>query len=547
MKVAVISDTGASVFNFRGDNTGVDAHDGSAYINPFVSILENKALQDQEVGVDKKPIWHSYNPRLMSATLLKFATFTMTNERMRTSLNSNISLYNLFKQMTNVQWSTTNPDGTVTWNNSRNAEFNLIDTKGFRKNQFDKINFFTDILANKPLFYEENGKHYQILDFGRDEKGYYTIEAEVNPLGDRRDSEHDIKVYHAFNESSEHFKFRDADPTEGLHTINSLYELFNAMGGIYSEELVEDEEGKKQLQYTDAASYAVVNFMNNISIRIGNNTEDLSQNTYYQPLKEMMIAYAANKSAVKNGIANINGSDAWLGNTALRYMEIDTDGLGIQMDADHEIDESEMTEFSQVISALEAGGRLHNMSKQVYRTLGELAVKASQAEIDTAVRYIKAKNAGLPIDKIRSELYDILGRTLINNYKQDENRTDLAAPTIAEIKKKFNLSEDHSLDDFKIPFSDSNLYGQTISTFVSNINSKSIKRKYPGSGCVMVPGYNIIQTYKYNGKIKQFDDVLKEARAANFGQPFFRAFNPQTESIQSYNRSLVQAYLGTIQ
>lgn len=547
MKVAVISDTGASVFNFRGDNTGVDAHDGSAYINPFVSILENKALQDQEVGVDKKPIWHSYNPRLMSATLLKFATFTMTNERMRTSLNSNISLYNLFKQMTNIQWSTVNPDGTTTWNNSRNAEFNLIDTKGFRKNQFDKINFFTDIIANKPLFYEENGKHYQILDFGMDEKGYYTIEAEVNLLGDRRDSEHDIKVYHAFNENSEHFKFRDAEPTAGLHTINSLYELFNAMGGIYSEELVEDEEGKKQLQYTDAASFAVVNFMNNISIRVGNNTEDLSQNTYYQPLKEMMIAYAANKSAVKNGIANINSSEAWLGNTALRYMEIDSDGLGIQMDADHEIDESEMTEFSQVISALEAGGRLHHMSKQVYRTLGELAVKASQAEIDTAVRYIKAKNAGLPTDKIRSELYDILGRALINNYKQDENRTDLAAPVIAEIKKKFNLSEDHSLDEFKIPFSDSNLYGQTISTFVSNINSKSIKRKYPGSGCVMVPGYDIIQTYKYNGKIKQFDDVLKEARAANFGQKFFRDFNPQAESIQSYNKSLVQAYLGTIQ
>jgi hypothetical protein len=117
--------------------------------------------------------------------------------------------------------------------------------------------------------------------------------------------------------------------------------------------------------------------MNNISVRIGNDTEDLSQNSYYQPLKEMMIAYAANKSAVKNGIANINSSDAWLGNKTLRYMELDTDGLGIQMDADHEIDESEMTEFSQVISALEAGGRLHNMSKQVYRTLGELAMRAS--------------------------------------------------------------------------------------------------------------------------------------------------------------------------
>lgn len=91
------------------------------------------------------------------------------------------------------------------------------------------------------------------------------------------DSEHDIKVYHAFDTQSNHRKFRDIIPTgEGLHTINSLFELFNAMGSIYSEELVEDEEGNKLLQYTDAASFAVVNFMNNISIRVGNNTEDLS-------------------------------------------------------------------------------------------------------------------------------------------------------------------------------------------------------------------------------------------------------------------------------
>lgn len=224
----------------------------------------------------------------MSATLLKFATFTMTNERMRTSLNSTISLYNLFKQMTNMQWSEDIRDeqGNVIgkkWNNSRNAAIDLVTTKGLKRNQYDNIAserdysvFTSTILAGKPLFYEENGKHYQILNFGKDENGYYTMEAGVNSLGSRFDSEHDIKVYHAFDENSEHFKFRDTVPTQGLHTINSLYELFNAMGGIYSEELVEDEEGKKQLQYTDAASYAVVNFMNNVSIRVGNNTEDLS-------------------------------------------------------------------------------------------------------------------------------------------------------------------------------------------------------------------------------------------------------------------------------
>ena len=550
LKVAVISDTQAKIFNFRGDSAKEDAHDGSAWINPFISILENKALQDQEVGVDKKPIWHSFDPKTLSATLLKFATFTITNERMRTSLNSDISLYSLFKQMTNLQWSSIDENGNVVWNNSKNQSFDLINSKGLKQNQFDKIRFDTDILNGKRLFYEENGNHYQILDFGLDQNGYYTIEAEVNLQGNRYDSENNIKVYHAFDSESNHFKFRDSvPPKEGFHKINSLFELFNALGGIYSEELIQDENGKSSLQYTDISSYMIVNFMNNVSIRSENgNTNDLSQNTYYQPLKEMMISYAANSSAVKNGAANINGEHAWLGKTKLRYMELDADGLGIQMDADHTIDESEMTEFSQVISALEAGGRLHNRTKQVYRALGMLAVKASQVEIDAISKYIYSKNNNLSITAIMSELYDILGRCIINNYKQRDDRIELAAPIIAEIKRKFNLSNDHSLDEFLIPFSDSNIYQNTISNFVSMLNSKSIKRKYPGSGCVMVPGYNIIQTFKYDGKIKQFEDVLKEARAVN-GNPetHFYDQNFEGNNIVEYNRTLVSEYLKSVQ
>ena len=137
----------------------------------------------------------------------------------------------------------------------------------------------------------------------------------------------------------------------------------------------------------------------------------------------MLIGYAANKSAVKNGIANLNSAEAWKGDMKLRYMTLDTDGLGVQMDADHEIDESEMTEFSQVISALEAGGRLHGEAKEVYKTLGRLAVLASKFEIDAATNYIHAKISetkkyrGVTIDEIRSELYDIFARTIINNYK----------------------------------------------------------------------------------------------------------------------------------
>ena len=558
MKVAVIDDTQAKIFNFRGDNTKEDAHDGSAYISPLISILENLALQDQEVGVDKKPIWHSFNPRLMSATLLKFATFTQTAERMRTSLKSDISLYKLFKQMHDLAWADLNDDGTVAkWNNSRGVSIDLVKTVGYKKNQHSGIDFLTNIVGDKPLFYEEDGRHYQITGFGRDENGYFTNEIEVNSKGIRNPNDSIKKIYHRFDAQSNHYKYAEGSTippiTKDFHDINSLFQLYNVMGGIYAESQVEDEKGVTKLEYSDAASYATVNFMNNISVFVGTDTSDLSQRSYYQPLKEMLIGYAANKSAVKNGIANLNSAEAWKGDMKLRYMTLDTDGLGVQMDADHEIDESEMTEFSQVISALEAGGRLHGESKEVYKTLGRLAVLASKFEIDAATNYIHAKISetkkyrGVTIDEIRSELYDIFARTIINNYKQKEDRVDLTASIISRIKKTFDLNDDHTLDDFKLPSSDNSLYSQVIPTFVSNINKKSIKRKYPGSGCVMVPGYGIIQNYKYRGQIKQFDDVLKEARQFNRTAKIYHEFDPSQESITQYNHGLVTEFLKHIQ
>ena len=538
IKVAVIRDIKAPVFNFRGDTDSIDAHDGSAWINPFISILENKSLQDQEVGVDKKPIWHHFNPNTMSATLLKFATFTITNERMQQSLNSDVNLYKLFKQMTNIQWSPAN--------NSRGVDIDLVQGKEFGNKN---INFAVNILQGQPLFYNNNGKHYQILDLKMDENGvYYTVETEVDSMGNPFNSSDQIKVYHLFSDSdSTHRRVTESLPQNmvGFHRINSLYELHKALGGIFSESIVE-EEGTKKLQYSEASNYAVVNYMNNVSTRITNDTSDFSQRTYYQPLKEMMISYAANNSAVKNGAANINESDAWYGNSKLHYMTLDSDGLGIQMDADHSIEEAEMTEFSQVISALEAGGRLHHLSKQVYKDLGQLAVQASQLELDAVTKFLQKSNNRTSIDQIMTDLYDVIGRTIINNYKMDPDKADLASEIITEIANKFNLNSNHFYDEFKIPFSDANIYSNVIPTFVSIINKKSIKRKYPGSGCVMVPGYGIIQTYKLNGRNYQFSDLVTRARALNISNPFFVA--PEIEGdIELYNQQLVKAYLRVLQ
>lgn len=539
IKVAVINDTQAPVYNFRGESTTEDAHDGSAYVNPFQALLENKALQDQEVGWDKKPIWHHFNPKLLSTTLLKFATFATTAERMRMSLNSDISLYNLFKKMTDLPWQ--NQDGS--WNTRDRKEFNLCSTV-FLGKDIDQLDFVNDILNERQLFYQSgDGTHYEIVGFGYENGAYYTEELKCIGNTSVRDTNTPTKVYHVFD-SNGHHKYKEQIPVEvqqqlqskQAYTINSLFQLYNALGGIYAKESVDDI-----LTYSEIATEMVVNFMNVVSKFTGNpKADNFNQQSVYQPLKDMMIGYAANKSAVKVGAANINNSNAWFDNTRLKFMELDIDGLGVQMDADHVIDEAELTEMSQVIAALEAGGEEHSRAKLVYQALADLAIKSSQLEISTVADYIAHKN-GLSATQVRSDLYDLLGRGILNNYTSRDERADMASSIIASIKNKFNIHDDHQFDEMLLPFSDNSLYNITISNLISSINQKSIKRKYPGSGCVMVPGYHIIQTYKYDGKVLMFDDVLDEARKNAIDIPKYFSGDA------SYNLQLVQEYLLTKQ
>jgi hypothetical protein len=80
------------------------------------------------------------------------------------------------------------------------------------------------------------------------------------------------------------------------------------------------------------------------------------------------------------------------------------------------------------------------------------------------------------------------------------------------VQNVFFNSKNHFSDQDKIPFSDANIYSQFIATLASTINKESIKRKHPGSGCVMVPGYNMIQYFEVDGHKLMTEDILKDAR-----------------------------------
>lgn len=559
MKCSVIEDIKAPVYQFSGKQDGdIDAHDGAAFIDPFTSILENLSLQDAEVGTIKKTLWHDFNSRYMSAELVKYAQHTITNQVMRQSEESDIRMYRMFKKMTDQQWDPNEiPDIT-------NMAVHKLNSK---------INFSTDILKGGKLFYKMGDRSYRIENFGKDEIGYYTEEQVVLSDGIADEEYPKQKIYHFFGNNGEHYRVTNGQIPQNTHTINSLFELHAALGGIYSQSLMDDGE----LHYSEASNYAVANFMNNvceekssnrvkklreqglsddiIALKLGVSVNELNslkgkkelsktQTGYYQPLKTKLINYLLNQSSIKNGAQNINKNSVYKDDAPLRSFEMSTRRYGIQQDSDHEADEAKMTEFSQVISSLDAGGQYHDYVKEVYNVLGQVAIEASRVELDTVQKYLnkiaESENSNLTQeqrDKIKIDgfniLYDIIGKTLISNMSLGRGQAGLATSILYALKKEFSLSTDHTLDKFIIPLSDSNIYSQILQTFSSIINKKSIKREYPGNGMIMTPGYGIIQLWDIDDTTMQFEDILKQVKVVpRYG-----------ESLSDANRRTVREYL----
>lgn len=535
MNVACISDVPANVFNFSGKTDAVDAHDGSAQLSPFWSILENKSLGPNEVGTIKKPIQHYYDDRYMTATLLKYATDTITNQWMRQSvgndLNSTkhaINLHNIFRKMHNKRWHVVDAQGKSIEGAWNDGEIDLIKGCGYKDDH--EISFADDIMEqnlypNNQLYYNRAGNHIKITDFGRERGVYYTIEQAVDqgnqPIGEEQ------KVYHYFDNTGSHIPSESILENTPYHTIDSLFELHTALGGIWSESY-----NGENFVYSEGSNIAVTNYINHVAtLKEGADPKDLSIKSYDQPLKRAMIHVLANNSAVKNGVGNINPTSSWYDDTEFSYMTIGSDTYGIQQDSDHTADEAHMTEFSQVISSLDAGGYLHDYVTQIYQQLGQTALDLSKVELDAVAQFRESGDM--------SAIYDVIGRTIMANIKSGSGEIGLAEAIINNIKAKFNLNTDHSLDKLKIPFSDPNIYSSILSTFVSNINKKSIKRQYPGLGTVMVPSYNMSMIYDINGMTYQFEDLVKEATEKGFS-------STELDNTKA-KQDIVKQYLSTIQ
>lgn len=538
-KVAFIRDIPATVFNFTGKMDVEDSMDGSAFTTIEQSILENGGLQSQEVGLDKKTIWHHFDNETGTSGLMKFAAYAITNQRMKASMNSTVSLYNMYKKMTNLQWNTKDDKGNELWNLCKTYRVNPKTRSKFTPN------FSKDILNNERLMYstyDENGKQIikQITDFGRDDNGnYYTIEYKVNKLSKQINSNAvEEKIYHFYDDAGNHYTNSTGEHADNLHTINSNFELWLAMGGYNS---VEISDGN--FVDSESSHLAVVEFMNKIvTLPKNDNTTDryiVSQETYVQPLKNNFIGYLCNNSAMKQGVENINSTERWFNTDKLNWTELDSDGLGVQMDADHDVDiDAVMKEFSQVVTALTAGGYYHENVRQIYKVLQVISDKSSSLEksaIDNLMKDISSDDS-----QARSDAYDMIVRILIDALDSRNNNNGLTDDIVNNIKKVFDKNLNHKNDKIKLPISDQNIYSRLLPALANIINQKSIKRPFPGSGCVMVPGYNTMQYFQIGTKQYMFPDLVELALK------YYKDNKLQLPSVQDtsyFERTIVNNYL----
>lgn len=484
INAATIEDIGAHVWNFKGQkDRDIDAMDGSTFINPIQAVFESWSLGGQTIGMDKKTIGHAYDNRTGSVVLWKHATYAITNERMRMSSNSEIKLTNIFKKMSSIKFG-------------NDIKLNLVNDIGY---EFEN------------LYYESGPRQYRKIDsLNYDTKNnlYYTLEYDVdingNIINDILHTEY--QIFDATTQEKitpEEYNNRLAKKDENIETINSVYELHRALGGIYSKELAIDTNTLIDSESSNIASAQILN-----------NASYVENNEIIQPYKNKMIHYLANKSASKRAQGNVNSKALWFNNEPLAYVPMTMTHYGVQLDADHDKDAGEITQPTQAITALEQGGNLHHLSKRVYYELGQLAMETCKLELDTANKFLEAYNEGkkLTTQEVQ-EITENIGQLVAASYSQQSD-AELGDIILQGISKVLKSNSDELKKDLAIPFSDATLYGSLLPSIATVINNKGIKGKYKGLALVLTPGFKYVQTFKYGGETHMSSDVYNDAIAA---------------------------------
>lgn len=198
-----------------------------------------------------------------------------------------------------------------------------------------------------------------------------------------------------------------------------------------------------------------------------------------------MIHYFPTESTNKSAQLPITSNDVFRGKSLpLHVIGLDISNTAVQLDADHAVDDAEVSEPTQLISFMAQKGLVQSITKEIYTSLANLIKSTSSQFVNS-------------VDN-RAKLVDIFGKGLVKTFLKDNvDVLGLAQALMEQINEKIQANPGVSLEDLgiAIPFSDENLMGKIASDVVIYTNG-FIKRKYAGSADVMVPSYDILMLFE---------------------------------------------------
>lgn len=458
INVCAVDDSAEQVFNMMGLTAKQKIFDGAAFVSVFYSYMENNSQPGKGIKGTKKPLGVSVSD--INSALFKYAEFEINNERIRNSKRGKYDLERVFKKMHNMQFQ---------------EEIDL--TKDIFGNSLSSISKW----FGKDVYFSRGFDNYLVKSLTKTGSNTYNIT--LQPVDN-----HGVGL----NQVNEDGTTSEVDHVVIPVQINSIYDIWAALGGSDSRELIDGELVPSEVNNELIAQYI---------FRVGSNSaafgETLNQTNVYQPLRKYMISMLATKGCIKRGSANnVSSYSVWETDDELPYFKVSTKNFGIQLDANHHSDLAELTEMSQTISSLASLGYTREFANQAYDAISKI--------IDNSLNTVSGYLTDIEKGNIRKVLQKI-SKQIVKDLSTEQNITTARAMAA--------VLQERMESGLILPVSDKRFYKIFAKEIISDLNKSSIKRKYSGLGGILNPASNILQLYRIGNTSYLYPDLLDKARA----------------------------------
>lgn len=459
--ITCIADLADRINTITGFKENALTSDGAMYINPFTAYWENGSLAAEKVGINKKQFFHFYDPSTGTGGIIKCAGFAITNEIMRMSIADR----QMMKLSTDVKYKDQN--GNILSN------YNVLETYNGETFQFNN-----DKDTTGQFYIKLDGKYYRFD--GMEYKGNNTYDQLLTEV-----SENGEDIGQPIHRSD--IKDKNGN-SYGLLSINSNYDLWNALGGY---ECYEIKQGDNKLTHSEYSIKAISDMANVNGIKLNDTVH--TQHDLYQVMKQCNIHYMPTVGAVKQGAANIENINKYLkgeevGDFRPNFLKIQLLQAGIQLDKEHNADSEDVSMFTQVISACASRGMSFYEADQLYKGLANLAKSSIRKYQEAFDQYLEYPETGKA--RFQNTVAELIGNALITQKNNSETVQSI-------VNKLLELNKNGEFFKYKdsIPFSDSQIYNKLISTVGVALTKAGIKVKMSGLLAVLCPSYDRIKLY----------------------------------------------------